>query len=86
MLPENLGHIFDVPLRLAPDSVAVIQGEEVLTYRALDGRVNRAANVLAGLGVQTGDRVALMFGNDWRFLESFFGPMRLGAVSGLETT
>jgi long-chain acyl-CoA synthetase len=81
MLPENLGHIFDVPLRLAPDSVAVIQGEEVLTYRALDGRVNRAANVLAGLGVQTGDRVALMFGNDWRFLESFFGPMRLGAVS-----
>ena len=39
------------------------------------------ANALAGLGVGAGDRVALMFSNDFRFLESLFGPMRLGAVA-----
>jgi len=81
MLPDNLGHVFDLPLKVQPDAVAVIQDETTLTYRQLDERANRMANLLAGLGVRAGDRVALMFGNDWRFLEAFFGPMRLGAVS-----
>jgi len=81
MLPENLGHVFDGPLRLTPDAVAVIQDDITHTYRDLEGRVCRMANVLAGLGVGPGDRVGLMFGNDWRFLEAFFAPMRLGAVS-----
>src|SRR5262245_40563814 len=81
MLPDNLGHVFDAPLRLAPDAVAVIQEDTTLTYRELEGRVCRMANMLAGLGVGPGDRVGLMFGNDWRFLEAFFAPMRLGAVS-----
>src|SRR2546430_11372356 len=39
------------------------------------------ANGLATLGVRAGHRVALMFGNDFRFFDSLFGPMRLGAVS-----
>jgi long-chain acyl-CoA synthetase len=81
MLPETLGHIFDVPLRLAPGSVAVIQDDLVLTYAELDAWCNRVASALAGLGVRAGGRVALMFSNDWRFLPAFFGPMRIGAVS-----
>ena len=81
MLPESLGYLFDVPLKLTPSAVAVIQRDTVLTYAQLDQRCCRMANALRGLGVRAGDRVALMFGNDWRFLESFFGPMRLGAVS-----
>ena len=81
MLPDNLGHVFDVPLRLTPDAVAVIQADTTLSYRQLEDRVCRMANLLLGLGVRAGDRVALMFGNDWRFLEALLGPMRLGAVS-----
>ncbi|PYM53049.1 MAG: hypothetical protein DMD79_27150, partial [Candidatus Rokuibacteriota bacterium] len=81
MLPESLGYLFDVPLKLTPSAVAVIQRDTVLTYAQLDQRCCRMANALRGLGVRAGDRVALMFGNDWRFLESFFGPMRAGAVS-----
>jgi long-chain acyl-CoA synthetase len=81
MLPDTLGHLFDVPLRLTPGAVAVIQDDTTLTYRQLDARASRMANLLAALGVGEGDRVALMFGNDWRFLEAFFGPMRLGAVT-----
>jgi acyl-CoA synthetase (AMP-forming)/AMP-acid ligase II len=81
MLPETLGHVFAVPLRLAPSSVAVIQGDTTLSYRDLDAWCNKAANAYAGLGVGVGTRVALMFSNDWRFLPAFLGPMRLGAVS-----
>ena len=81
MLPDNLGYLFDAPLRLAPDSPVLFQEEVRLTYADLDARCNRMATGLARLGVGAGDRVALMFSNDFRFLESLFGPMRLGAVS-----
>jgi long-chain acyl-CoA synthetase len=81
VLPATLGYLFDVPLALTPRAVAVIQGEKVLTYGQLDERLNRMANALHGLGLRPGDRVAVMFSNDWRFLEAFFGPMRIGAVS-----
>ena len=81
MLPDNLGFIFDAPLKLAPQLPAVLQDETVLTFEELDARCNQMANALRQLGVRAGDRVALMFSNDYRFLESLFGPMRLGAVS-----
>ena len=81
MLPDNLGYVFDVPLALTPDRPAVLQDDVTLTFGALHERTDRMANVLRGLGVEPGDRVALMFNNDFRFLESLFAPMRLGAVA-----
>jgi acyl-CoA synthetase (AMP-forming)/AMP-acid ligase II len=81
MRPDNLGYLFDAPLTLAPDSPALFQDDVVLSYADLDARANRMANALRDLGIGAGDRVALMFSNDFRFLESLVGPMRLGAVS-----
>src|SRR5437899_5639069 len=81
MLPDNLGYLFDTPLRLAPSSPALIQGDRVLSYGELDARADRVAGGLRGLGVEPGDRVALLFSNDWRFAEVLFGTMRLGAVA-----
>jgi acyl-CoA synthetase (AMP-forming)/AMP-acid ligase II len=80
MLPENLGHLFDVPLQIQPTAPAILQDDVVLTFRDLEERCNRMANALASLGVGPGDRVALMFSNDFRFIESLLGAMRLGAV------
>ncbi|MGH7186285.1 MAG: AMP-binding protein, partial [Pseudomonadota bacterium] len=80
MLPDNLGFIFDAALNLAPELPAVLQDDVVLSFEELDARCNRMANALRQLGVRAGDRVALCFSNDYRFLESLFGPMRLGAV------
>ena len=80
MLPENLGYLFDVPLQIQPTAPAVLQDDVVLTFRDLEERCNRVANVLVDLGVGPGDRVALMFNNDYRFIESLIGAMRLGAV------
>ena len=81
MLPDNLGYLFDTALALTPSTPAVFQGDTVLTYADLDTRANRMANALAGLGVSAGDRVTLLFSNDFRFLETLFGTMRLGAVA-----
>jgi len=72
MLPETLGHIFDVPLRLAPASVAVIQGDTTLTYQELDAWCNRAANALAGLGLPPAEAEAALD----RLLEGLGGPPR----------
>jgi acyl-coenzyme A synthetase/AMP-(fatty) acid ligase len=80
MLPDNVGHLFDVPLALIPEQPAVLQGDIVVTFATLDERCNRLGNALRELGVEAGHRVALMFSNDFRFLESLFAPMRLGAV------
>jgi long-chain acyl-CoA synthetase len=80
MLPENLGHLFDVSLQCQPDATALLQGDLSLSFRDFDQRCNRVASALTSLGVRAGDRVALMFTNDYRFLESLFGAMRLGAV------
>lgn len=80
MLPDNLGYIFDAALKLTPGAAAVLQGDTQLTFAELDERCNRMANALVSLGVKVGDRVALMFTNDYRFLQTCLGTMRLGAV------
>jgi len=80
MLPENLGYLFDVPLQIQPLSPVILQSDVVLTFKDLDDRCNRMASALVSLGVGPGDRVALMFSNDYRFIESLLGAMRLGAV------
>jgi acyl-CoA synthetase (AMP-forming)/AMP-acid ligase II len=80
MLPENLGHLFDSALKLTPDVPALLQDETVVTFRQLEGRTSAVARALLGLGVGPGDRVALLFTNHWKFIESLLGPMRLGAV------
>ena len=43
-----------------PEKPALICGDEVLTYREYDERSNRAARSLIDLGVEPGDRVAVM--------------------------
>ena len=80
LLPDNLGYLFDVPLRLTPDAPALLQGDRVLTFAQLHNRCNQAGSALLRLGVQPGDRVAMLWQNDIGFLESLFGAARIGAV------
>ena len=79
-LPDSLGYLFDSALEQDPSAIAVIQSDRCLSYGEFDERCNRLANVLRSLHVDAGDRVALLFDNDFRFLECCFGTMRIGAV------
>jgi long-chain acyl-CoA synthetase len=81
MLPDNLGYIFQDALRLIPTQEVLIQGDTRYTYSQLDENCDRVAGGLKQLGVQQGDRVALLFGNHYRYLEALLGCMRLRAIA-----
>jgi long-chain acyl-CoA synthetase len=61
--------------------LALICGEERVTYAELDARVGEAAGGLRALGVEKGDRVALVLGNSIEFVVVLYAVARLGAVS-----
>ena len=64
----------------APDKPAVIaaDGERVLTYGDLDRRSRQVSRLLARLGVQTGDHVALLLPNRPEYFEVAWGAQRRG--------
>lgn len=61
--------------------MAVIDGDVRLTWAQFHDRVARYAAALEGLGVQPGDRVALLSGNSANCLASLFALFHLGAVA-----
>ena len=66
--------------RRTPDRVAVLHGDDRLTYAQLHDRVTRLAHGLRGLGVRRGDRVAYLGPNHPAFLETLFAAGTLGAI------
>lgn len=59
---------------------AIVSGDLRLTYNQLGERVNRWVNLMRSLGVQQGDRVAIISQNDHRLMDGFFGAPLMGAV------
>lgn len=62
------------------DKEAIISGDLRLTYGEFGERVFRWANLMQGLGVEKGDRVAILMPNSHRILEAFFGASLLGVI------
>src|SRR5215510_13941036 len=63
-----------------PAGEALVVGEERLTWRALHERVMRCAAGLAQLGVQKGDRVAILVGNKSEFVILNLAIPAVGAI------
>lgn len=51
-----------------------------MTYRDLEHATNRFANALIQLGIQKGDRVALIFPNSPQLVIAYFGALKAGAT------
>ena len=64
-----------------PHGLALICDEERLSYAEFDALVGQAAGGLRALGVEKGDRVAMVLGNSIEFVVVLFALARLGAVS-----
>lgn len=79
--PNNIHDMLSRAVANRPDTVALICGEQQVTYRALDLLVGRAASGLRARGVGEGDRVALILSNSVEFVVVLFAVARLGAVS-----
>jgi long-chain acyl-CoA synthetase len=61
-------------------SALFFEGKEI-SFEQLDENVNRLANGLRKLGIQKGDRVAMMLPNIPEFVYSFFALQKLGAIA-----
>jgi fatty-acyl-CoA synthase len=77
--------LYDIPARRAElnaDGLAMedLGSGERFSYGDLNGRVGRAAALLAALGVTAGDRVALLCRNRIEFFELLFACARIGAI------
>lgn len=62
------------------DKIAVIDGDRTFTYSDLAERSARLAQVLRGLGVRAGDRVAALCANSHVLLEAHYAVPAAGAV------
>ncbi|MCF8092184.1 MAG: AMP-binding protein [Desulfotignum sp.] len=65
---------------LTPDKPAIVFQDEVITYKNLSRRSDRTACWLQSLGIEKGDRVAVMLYNCPEFLDLFLACSRLGAI------
>ncbi len=63
------------------DKPAILCGDQTVTYADLQAGVNRAGNVLKRLGVDAGDRVALLAPDSPEWAYVFFGAIKSGAVA-----
>jgi 2,3-dihydroxybenzoate-AMP ligase len=75
-----LRDVFAELFRAYADRVAVVDGDERITYRQLDERSTRLACNLADLGLGKGDRVVVQLPNTASFCYLYFALQKLGAI------
>lgn len=76
----NLSIFLEDSARKYPDRDALVLGETRLTYAQVDGLANQVANLLVGMGVERGDRVALTCPNLPYFPIIYYGILKAGGV------
>lgn len=73
-------HFLEGNARRYPTGPATIFYDSMLTYSELDALANQIAHALLRMGVQKGDRVALLLPNSPQFVAGFFGTLKAGAI------
>ncbi len=77
---QTLNSQFKSTANKMPEQIAVVINETRIEYGRLLEAILRLANGLKSLGVQKGDRVAIMLPNVPHFIISYYGILELGAV------
>ena len=76
----TLGDLAREHARSRPRQLAAIDGDVRLDYRTLDTRANQLADQLAGVGVESGERICWVGQNSFRVLETLLAAAKLGAL------
>ena len=76
----NTTEFLTISAAIVPDRVAMVDRDRRVTYEQLQGRVNRLANALSSMGVDAGDRVAVLQVNCAEHVEAYFAAAKLDAV------
>ena len=75
-----LGDVLHRAARRFGARAALIEGERVTTFAALDADANRMAHALSASGLAPGDRVAMLCDNSAQMVASMFGVYKAGMV------
>ena len=78
----NIGDFITIGAQLNPDKEAIfdVEADQRFTYSHLNRRANRACAAFQSLGLEKGDRVAILAYNGHEYIESFFGPAKAGMI------
>ena len=76
----NTTEFLTIATSICPDKVALVFEGKRYTFSQLGDRVNRLGNALSNLGVQTGDRVAMLHVNCNQCIEAYFAVAKIGAI------
>jgi long-chain acyl-CoA synthetase len=76
----NLSILLEDSARNYTERVAVVLGDQRLTYGQIDAAANQVANMLVARGIQPGDKVALSCPNLPYFPVVYYGILKAGAV------
>ncbi|MGL4396974.1 MAG: class I adenylate-forming enzyme family protein [Hyphomicrobium sp.] len=77
----NLGEMLTAHARLYPDKPGARDLERSLSFRDWNARACRLANALLGLGLRTGDRVAILAYNCLEWAEIYAATAKAGLVA-----
>jgi long-chain acyl-CoA synthetase len=77
----NLRLLLEAAAKRYGEKIAVVMGEQRLSYAQLDEAANKVANALLGMGVKKGDRVALLLPNSPEFAAIYFGVVKIGGIA-----
>ena len=76
----TIDKILTASVRNNPDQIISYQGKENITYEKFNERVYNLASSLVKLGVERGDRVAVLDWDTNRYLEAYYAVPMSGAV------
>ncbi len=76
----NTAEFLTISAAIVPEREALVCNGTRLTYLQVQERVNRLANALVDLGVESGQKVAVMALNSHRSVEVYYACAKLGAV------
>ncbi len=79
--PPGLATMMHEAAARQPQAEALVDGDQRWTWRQLEDAVMRIAQGLQRLGMNPGDRVALLMGNRAEFVLALYGIAQLGAVA-----
>jgi phenylalanine ammonia-lyase len=77
----NIAQCVETSYQQFPQQLAIVFEGQSIIYQALEESVNRVANGLKSLGIQRGDRVALLLPNIPAFVFVYHGIQKIGAIA-----
>ena len=79
-VPQRLHEIFEAQAERAPDAVAVVFGDQAISYGELDARANQFARSLRQRGVSRGSAVAILLPRSIEAYAAILGILKAGAA------